>query len=162
MGSTFPSALRIAPPSEPTISTLTWRSWPLVDRARSSWVIVVGVLAVGVFAWYASESLLLGVLALAAVAITLWQFFVPVWYEIGPLGLGTSALGRSRLLAWHAVRSYQLRPSGVAFHRRAQPAPIDALRSTFMPFPADADDALLALRAYLPHALELPTSTGAG
>ena len=160
MGSTFPSALRTAPLVEPAIVTLTWRSWPLVDYPRWSWTVVAGVLAIGAAAWYASASVLLGVVAVAAIAITLWQFFVPVWYEIGPLGLRTSARARSRLLPWHTVRSFQLRPTGVVFHSRAQPAPIDILRSTFMPYPPDADEALLALRTYLPHALELPTSNG--
>jgi hypothetical protein len=40
--------------------------------------------------------------------------------------------------------------------QRPDPTAIDVLRSVFIPFPIDDDEAVCALRDYLSHALELP------
>jgi hypothetical protein len=155
MGSTFPSTLRPLP-QEPAAVLLRWRSWPAADHKRWSWLVGVGVLTTGGFAAYLSESWPLGIFAMAGLATTLWQFFVPTDYEIGSIGLRRRALGRVRLVPWQAVRAYQLRPTGVALFQRADPAAIDLLRSVFMPYPANQDEALCAIRGHLSHALELP------
>jgi hypothetical protein len=157
MGSTFPSTLQQPTYSDPAPAVIAWRSWPLVDHARWSWAVVACILGIAAAVWHVSASWILAVLATAAVTVTMWQFFAAVWYEISPLGLRCKTFGRSRLLAWHIVRSYQLRPTGVVLYRRGQPAPLEVMRSVFMPYPPDADEAILALRAYLPHAVELPT-----
>jgi hypothetical protein len=139
------------------VEKLQWRVWPLVDNRRWSWLAVVGILSVGAMVAYFGRSWLLALLAMMGLAATLWKFFVPVKYELGSLGLRRSAIGRTTFLAWHAVRAYQLRPTGAVLFSRPDPTAIDLLRSVFMPYPAEDDDALCALRNNLSHALELPT-----
>ena len=58
--------------------------------------------------------------------------------------------------AWQAVRAYQLRSTGVVLFQQPDPSAIDLLRSIFIPYPADEDELLCALRDYLSHAVELP------
>jgi hypothetical protein len=99
---------------------------------------------------------LLAAAAVGGLAGTLWQFLLPVSYEIDSLGLRRRAMGRSRLIPWHAVRAYRLRPTGVVLYRRGDPATVDLRGSLFVPFPADEDSMLCALREHLPHAVELP------
>lgn len=135
---------------------LRWRCWPLVDRARWSWLAPVGVVVVGGIVVYMSGSWLLGPLVAAGLAATLWQCFVPVHYEIAALGLRRSALGRSRLVPWQAVRAYQLRSTGIVLYQRPDPTKVDLLRSIFVPYPADEDELLCAVRENLAHAVELP------
>ncbi len=142
---------------EPAVDQLRWRRWPLVDNRRWSCLTIVGILAVGGIVSYFSSSWLVALLAMAGLSATLWQFFVPVRYELGLLGLRRSALGRTTFLGWQAVCAYQLRPTGAVLFTRPDPTAIDLLRSVFVPYPAEEDEALLALRNYLPHAVELPT-----
>ena len=97
-----------------------------------------------------------GVAAAAALAVTLWQFLLPVDYEISPAGCSRQVLGRERLVPWNAVRSYRLRTTGIMLFRRADPAPIDALGSWFVPYPADKEELLAMTRYYLQHAAEVP------
>jgi hypothetical protein len=99
---------------------------------------------------------LLAVAAVVGLAGTLWQLLLPVRYEADSLGIRRNALGRSRLIPWHAVRAFQLRPTGVVLYQRVEPTTIDLLRSAFIPYPADEDELLCALREHLPHAVELP------
>jgi hypothetical protein len=141
---------------EAAVDQLRWRRWPLVDNRQWSWLTIVGILAVGGIVSYFSSSWLAALLAMAGLTTTLWQFFVPVRYDLGPLGLRRSALGRTTFLGWQAVRAYQLRPTGAVLFTRPDPTAIDLLRSVFVPYPAEEDEALLALRNYLPHAVELP------
>jgi len=142
---------------ESAVDKLQWRKWPLVDNRRWSWLTIVGVLAVGGIVSYFSSNWPLALIAMAGLTATLWQFFVPVRYELGSLGLRRSALGRTTFLGWQAVRAYQLRPTGAILFTRPDPTAIDLLQSAFVPYPADEDEALCALRNYLEHAVELPT-----
>jgi hypothetical protein len=142
---------------EPAVEKLQWRKWPLVDNKRWSWLTIVGIFAVGGIVGYFSSSWLLSLLAITGMTATLWQFFVPVRYDLGSLGLRRSALGRTTFLGWQAVRAYQLRPTGAVLFTRPDPTAIDLLQSVFVPYPLEEDEALCALRNYLEHAVELPT-----
>ena len=154
MGSTTRTTMHQA--GQDSAATLRWRSWPLVDQPRWSWLTACGMLGAGGMVWYLGGGWLLAIAAIGGLAATLWPFLLPIRYEIDTLGLRRYALGRTRLIPWHAVRSYQLRPTGVVLYRRADPTKIDLLRSLFVPFPADEDSMLCAMREHLPHALELP------
>jgi hypothetical protein len=156
MGSTLPTTQRPAHREAPADSVLQWRSWPLAEHKRWSWLVVVGVLAVGGVCAYLGNSWLPGLLAALGLSATLWKFFVPVSYEIEAFGLRRSALGRTRVVAWQAVRAYQMRPTGVLLFQRPDPAAIDLLRSVYIPYPADEDEVLCAVREHLQHAMELP------
>src|SRR5262245_25403950 len=107
MGSTVrqqPSPVEV----EPAVpGTIRWRNWPLVDHMRSSWLLPLGILSVAVFVGWLGDSWLLAVVAVALLALALWQFFIPVTYEICPLGIRRYALGRMRLVPWLAIRAYQ-------------------------------------------------------
>ena len=137
-------------------ATMRWRSWPFVDQARWSWMVVAGLIGIGGMVWYLGGGWLLALAALGGSAGTLWQFLLPVSFEINALGLRREALGRTRLIAWQAVRAYQLRPTGIVLYQRSDPAKADLLRSLFVPFPADEDEMLCAMREHLPHAVEMP------
>jgi hypothetical protein len=106
--------------------------------------------------WWLGGGWLLGLLAVAAIALALWQFLLPVTYEICSLGVRRYALGRMRLVPWSAIRAYQLRSTGVVFFQRSDPTAIDLLSSLFVPYPTDEDEVVVAVRLYLAHAAELP------
>ena len=137
-------------------STVRWRSWPLVDQARWSWMVVAGMLGVAGMVWYLGGGWLLAIAAVGGLAGTMWPFLLPISYEIDTLGLRRKALGRTRLIPWHAGRAFQLRQSGVVLYQRSDPTKADLLRSLFVPYPADEDDMLCAMREHLPQAAELP------
>jgi hypothetical protein len=155
-GSTFSSTLRSAGHGASSPAVLEWRIWPLVEHIRWSWLVVVSILATGAVCAYLGQSWLAGLLAVGGLAVTLWQFFVPVSYKIDSLGLRRSALRRTRHVPWQAVRAYQLRPTGIVLFQRPDPTAVDLLRSIFIPYPGDEDEVLCALREHLSHAVELP------
>ncbi len=136
--------------------TIRWRDWPLGDYVHWSWIVPLGLVGVGAFVWRLGGGWLLAIAATAALALTIWQFLVPVTYEICSLGLRRYALGRMWLVPWPAIRAYQLRSTGVLFFQQADPSAADLLSSLFVPYPNDEDEMIVALRLYLPHATELP------
>jgi hypothetical protein len=155
-GSTFSSTLRSVDQEASSQAVLRWRSWPLVEHKRWSWLVALGIIALGGACAYLGQSWLPGLLAVGGLAVTLWQFFVPVGYKIDSLGLRRSALGRTRVFGWQGVRAYQVRPTGIVLFQRPDPTAVDLLRSIFIPYPADEDEVLCALREHLSHAVELP------
>ncbi len=141
--------------AQESATPLAWCVWPLVDNRRWSWLAPVAVAFTGVAVWYLGRGWFLALLAAAGLAATLWQIFLPVGFEVVQLGLRRHALGRTRLVPWHAIRSYRLRPSGVVLYQRSEPTKLDLLRSMFVPYPPKAEGLLSALRRYAAHAVEL-------
>jgi hypothetical protein len=154
MGSTVRSLSKPADTESAALATIRWRDWPLADRWHWSWSIPAGIFLAGAMVTWLS-GWPLGLVAVAALALAAWQFLIPVTYEICSLGLRRYALGRMRLVPWSAVRSYQLRTTGVVLYQRPDPTAFDVLSSIFVPYPNDEDEIVVALRLYLPHALEL-------
>jgi hypothetical protein len=144
------------PASQEQVPPLKWRSWPLVDQRRWSWLLPTGLLGLGGIVWYLGGGWLLTLATIGGLAGTLWQFLLPVEYEIASMGLRRHALRRTRLVPWHAVRAYQLRPTGIVLYQRGNPTKTDLLRSLFVPYPTDEDEMLCAIREHLSHAVELP------
>ncbi len=128
----------------------------MAEHAAWSWLVPLALVGVGGVVDYGGGGPLWGAVAAVALAISLWQFVLPVDYEISPAGCSRQVLGRERLVPWGAVRSYQPRVTGIMLFRRADPAAIDALGSWFVPYPADKDEMLAMARFYLQHAVELP------
>src|SRR5689334_4377033 len=156
MGSTVRSLpQQLEPESSPTV-TIRWRSWPLADNPRWSWILPIGILAVGAIVAWLGDGWLLPLLAVTALAIAFWQFLLPVKYEICSLGVRRYAFRRMRLIPWSAIRAYQLRTTGVLLFQREAPTPIDLVNSLFVPYPDDEDEVVVAVRLYLPNATELP------
>ena len=156
MGSTVRSMSPPFPPPQLAAGSLRWRSWPLVDQPMWAWLVPLGILSIGGFVFWLGGSWILALVACAALAAAFWQFLLPVTYEVTSLGLRRQALRRRRLIPWQAIRAYQLRTTGVACFRRPEPTAMDLPNCLFVPYPPDADELLVALRLYLPHAVDVP------
>jgi hypothetical protein len=116
---------------------------------------MIGLLLVSCSAALFSGNWLAGLLAGTAVSLALWQFLLPVTYEIYGLGIRRHVLGRTRTVPWHAVRAFRRLAEGVVLYQRPDPTAIDSLRSLFLPYPPDEDEMRCALREHLGHAVEL-------
>ncbi len=155
MGSTIRST---GPPIQLQANTsVRWRNWPLVDRPTWSWLVPLGILILSGIVFQLGGGWFLSLVVIAALAAVLWQFLVPVSFEVTSLGLRRYALGRVRLIPWQAIRAYQLRPTGIVFFQQPSPTKLDLLSSLFVPYPQAEDEMLVAVRSYLPHASELLT-----
>lgn len=137
-------------------ATIRWRNWPLADEWHWSWLLPLGILGVGAAVAWLGDGWLVGLVAVGTLAVAMWQFLLPVTYEVCSLGIRRYALGRMRLVPWSAIRAYQLRSTGVVFFQRSDPTAIDLLNSLFVPYPSDEDEVVVAVRLYLPQAVELP------
>ena len=137
-------------------TTIRWRNWPLVDDWRWSWILPAVILGVGVLVARLAGGWLVGIVAVGTLAVALWQYLLPVTYEVCSLGVRRYAFGRMRLVPWSAIHAYQLRSTGVVFFQRSDPTTVDLLNSLFVPYPSDEDEVVVAVRLYLPQAVELP------
>ena len=156
MGSTVRTTIPPDQPQQLTAGSLRWRSWPLVDRPAWSWAVPLTIFAVAFFVYWASGSWFMATAAAAALAVALWSFLLPTTFEVTSAGLRRLALGRIRLVPWQAIRAYQLRATGVLFFQPTDPTALDLPGGLFVPYPQDEDELLVAVRQYLPHAVELP------
>lgn len=160
MGSTVRSS---TPPYQQQMlstGTLGWQSWPLVEHWKWSWLVPVGVLGIGGLVYVGSTSILLAGFSVIVLAFSVRSFLLPTKYEITSLGLRRLFARRIRIVPWQVIRAYQPRATGVLLFRHPEPAPIDVLRGMFVPYPDEADELLMALKLYLPHANEMQTTSG--
>lgn len=128
-----------------------------MDHPKWSWIVPLGVLLIGLFVDAVGDSWILAIAAIAAMMIAIWSFFLPVTFEITSMGLRRKALRQIRIVLWPTIRAYQLRSTGIALFQRPDPSAFDLASSLFVPYPEDADELVVAVRLYLPHAVELPT-----
>lgn len=156
MGSTVRSLTQQIEAESPPSATIRWRNWPLADSWRWSWILPVGILCIGAMVAWLGGGWLVGFVAVGTLAIAVWQFLLPVTYEICSQGVRRYAWGRMRLIPWTAIRAYQVRSTGVVFFQQADPTTVDVLSSLFVPYPSDEDEVVVAVRLYLPHGTELP------
>ncbi len=98
------------------------------------------------------------ILAVAALLIVTRSFFLPTIYEITPFGIRCKTVRQIRLIPWSAVHAHQFRSTGLLLYHRADPTPLDIIGSLFVPYPAEADELVVAARLYLPHSTELPST----
>jgi hypothetical protein len=155
MGSTVRTADSRAEGEATSGTVLRWRSWPLAENPSWSWLVPAAIVGTGFLIWSVGGGWLLAVLSAIGATITLWQFLLPVTYEISALGVHRQAFRRTRLVPWQAVRALRLRPTGIVLFRRTDPIALDLLGSLFVPYPPDEDDLLYAVRQYVPHAVDL-------
>jgi hypothetical protein len=156
MMSVASSSIRTAGRELAEMDMLRWRSWPLRDNIHWSWAVVLACALAGGAVTLVSGNWLLGILAMAALAVAGRQFLLPATYEVYSLGFRRHTLGRTRIVPWHAVRAYRPSATGIILFQRPDPTAVDALRSFFLPYPADEDELLCAVREHLGHAVELP------
>lgn len=156
MSSTVRSSASTSGPVPLSAGVVRWRCWPLVDQRAWSWIVpLLLVLTALIVGWW-DGGLFLAIFVSGVGLTCLRSFLFPVSYELSATGLQRRAFGRLRLIPWQAIRSYQLRTSGVLCFRRDRPTLLDLPGSLFIPFPTDADDVVSALMQYLSRANELP------
>src|SRR3954468_7121221 len=98
MGSTVRSLTQQLETAPSPPATIRWRNWPLVDNLRRSWIIPAGVLCIGAMVSWVAGDWLAALIAVAALALVVWQYLLPITYEICSLGIRRYAFGRMRLV----------------------------------------------------------------
>jgi hypothetical protein len=95
----------------PGILRLT--NWPLVDDGPRAWPLIVTGFGLSVFAGYWSQSIAMGALCLAVINLAIWRIWIPVYFELGPKGIGQTTLGRPSKTPWKAIARYEITRRGV-------------------------------------------------
>lgn len=96
----------------------------------------------------------LALLALAALAAALWRFFVSVVFELNADGVNRWVFGRHKLIAWRAIRRYEVCSTGVLLLPFSDRCPMDSFRGLFMPWASHRHEVLAHLRYYLDRSQE--------
>jgi len=140
------SSIRDAGPVPPAAA---WRSWPLVEHPFWALGVLVGWGGLGWLVWITTAAPHLVVLALAAVALAGWRFYVPVTFELNAEGIHYWIFGRHRCVSWQSVGRYQLQRSGVLVFPLGSQSPADAFRALFIPWGSKRQLVLSHLEHYL-------------
>lgn len=140
-------------PQEPAFleapPAVRWRSWPLREQPGRTLVVAVCLLGAGVVVGWSTGRVHLAILAVAALALALWRFFVPVEFALSHQGVDQRLLGRWRRIAWEAIRHYELCPSGVLLLPDEDHSPISVFRGLYLPFADHRPQVLAHVQFYL-------------
>lgn len=101
-------------------------NWPLRDEPiKCGLVLIVVFLTIALVAGLTS-SLAMILLASVGIAITLWQMWLPVKWELGLSGVSQSVLGYRRKVAWISIARYEMTSDGVWLFAKADRSPFHA------------------------------------
>jgi hypothetical protein len=129
--------------------SLQWRSWPLRESLPAAFFVPVGLLAAGGAVRWVTGQTHLALVAVAALAIALWRFFLPVSFELNSEGVSQWVFGRRRRIAWREIRRYEVCSSGVLLLPRPDACPLDACRGLHLPWGKHRADVLAHIHYYL-------------
>ncbi|HTN75141.1 MAG TPA: hypothetical protein VL096_07840 [Pirellulaceae bacterium] len=125
------------------------RSWPLADGGWPPKLLLLLSVILAAIAGSLAQSPATGVIIGTCLLLALWQIWIPVRYEISPQGVTQFSLGRQRRIPWSAIGRIERRRTGVVVFRDAGSAPLDALRSLFIPYGAQSSELLASFDFYL-------------
>ncbi len=131
------------------LPSIRWRSWPLADDLLRTMIVVVGLVVAWVVVRWVTGQTAMAVIALVALAISLWRFFLPVSYELSVEGVDQWFFGHKRRIPWKTVRRYEIRPAGVLLLPRSERCPMDVFRGLYLPWGNRREEILAQLHSYL-------------
>ena len=133
----------------PPPPSLRWRSWPLRDEPLRASLVVLGLVAAGAILITCGVAAHMALLAVLALAITLWRIFVPVAFELNADGVNQTLLGQRRQLPWSAVRRYEVNAAGVLLLPHADRCSMDFFRGLYLPWNRHREELLTQIRYHL-------------
>jgi hypothetical protein len=138
-----PLRIRVAP------QDVTLSVWGLRDLGWYGWLnlLLAGGVSYGV-AWITGLPWA-GWIALAVLLATLWRFWLPTRYELGPQGISQTVLGRTSRIPWTAILNYEIRPRGVMLYADAVLTPLSAVRGLYLPWGSQREQVLGHVEYYL-------------
>jgi len=113
-------------------SELRLINWPLVDERPQSWLAVAVVAIMGAVMGWSTGNIYLGLVGGGAMAVSLWRQWVPVTFDLGPLGIVQSVFRRRRYIAWSQISRTATHRNGVLFVTVSAVTPLAALHSLFI------------------------------
>jgi hypothetical protein len=128
---------------------IQWRSWPIREGAFRALLVFLGLVAAWVLVRWITGQTHLASLAMAALGLSLWRFFVPVTFELNAKGVDQSLLGRHRQIPWAAIGRYEVCRSGVLLLPQADRCPIDVFRGLYLPWGGRREEVLAHVRYHL-------------
>jgi hypothetical protein len=129
--------------------SLQLTNWPLRDDAPPAWSSLIGAAALAGLAGWLSGSGAMGLLSFAALAVSLWRYWIPVVYEFGPRGVAEFVLTRRRRISWRAIARYEVRRRGVLLLADAGHSPLAPLRSLYIRWGRQREELLAIVEYYL-------------
>jgi len=135
-------------PREPP-PAVRWRSWPLRENVLGGLGVVVALSAAWLGIHWITEQTHLALLAAVVLAVALWRFFLPTWFELNADGVSQWLFGRCRRIPWRAIRRYEVCSAGVLLLPHADRCPMDPLRGLYLPWGSRRDEVLAQVQYYL-------------
>ncbi|MDY0168433.1 MAG: hypothetical protein RBS80_17925 [Thermoguttaceae bacterium] len=131
------------------LEPIRWRSWPVARSPVRSGLVLLGVVTLGLLVWVTVGSWPLGLLAAAALVVTLWRFFTPVAFGLSEYGVDQWVYGRRLRIPWRAIRRYQVCSAGVLLVPHGERTIMAPFRSLYLPWESHCDEVLAYMRHYL-------------
>jgi hypothetical protein len=128
-----------------------WASWPAREHGLAAVMLVIGLVAVGFLVYRTTGHVHLAGMAVVALSVALWRFFLPVRYELNDDGVQQSVFGRHRGVPWDRVHRYEICRAGVLLLPFSDYCQMDVLRGLYLPWTRHRDDILNRVRYYLDH-----------
>jgi len=118
------------------LTSMSFRTWPIVHERTRVWPVLVGVLVVTVAVGVSTDSLGWALTAVTLFALALWRMLLPIYFELSQFGITQRALGRRWSIPWAAIRGYEIHGQGIVLLSRSDDSPVGRLGGIYIPWSA--------------------------
>ena len=124
--------------------------WPLREERLASAIVLGVMVLVSVGIGYLGGTFWWGVVAAAALAVSLWRMWLPVEFQLSELGVSQSTVRRSWRRPWDTFAGYEVRNEGILLLPLEDNSLLGRLKGLYISFGNQRDEILEVVSEYLP------------
>jgi hypothetical protein len=130
-------------------AAMRWRSWPAREHPLVAVLVLAALVGAALAVRWLCGQPYLAWLAAAALAASLWRFFLPIDYELGEDGIDQWLFGHHRRIPWSAISRYEVWDAAILLLPQDVACPLDLARSFYLPCRGRRDEVLAEVRQRL-------------
>jgi len=128
---------------------LEWTTHPMKRRPVAATLVTLFITLCAVLAWYATEMLWFGVLALIVLVASLAKFYLPTKFKLTDKAVSIKTTATTVRKEWKHFRSFYADKNGVLLSPFVEPSRLENFRGMYLIFNENRDDVIKIISSHV-------------
>lgn len=138
-----------APATVEETTLLEWTTHPMKRRPMAATLVTLFITLCAVLAWYATEMLWFGILALIVLLASLAKFYLPTRFKLTDKSVSIKTTTTTIRKEWKQFRSFYPDKNGVLLSPFIEPSRLENFRGMYLIFNQNRDDVVDVIKSHI-------------